>query len=342
MSNKVKIMPEHIYIIAEAGVNHNGCVETAKKLIEKAAEAGADAVKFQTFKAENIITENAEKAQYQKENTNDTESQFEMVKKLELDIQAHKELIRHAELCDIEFLSSPFDRQSIRTLHSLGLKRFKVPSGEITNLPYLRDLAELNAGYIISTGMSCMSEIIDCVRVFTDAGCPLESLCLLHVNTQYPTPFEDVNLRAMQTIGETIGVKFGYSDHTPGIEIPVAAAALGASVIEKHFTLDKSMPGPDHSSSLDLTELKEMVRAVRNIEKALGDGIKRPSPSEISNLPIVRKSIVAARDITFGESFCEENITAKRPGKGISPMRWDDIIGTKADKNYKKDDLIEI
>jgi len=333
-------MSQHVYIIAEAGVNHNGSLDTAKILIEKAAEAGADAVKFQTFTAEAIITKDAEKAEYQKDTTGDKESQFEMVKKLELDIDAHKSLIKHAKKHKIDFLSSPFDIQSIETLHSLGLETFKIPSGEITNLPYLRKLAGLNAKYIISTGMCNMNEIVECVKIFTNAGCDLSNIALLHVNTQYPTPYEDVNLKAMLTIGETIGVRFGYSDHTLGIEIPIAAAALGAHVLEKHFTLDKTMEGPDHKSSLEPNELKAMVQAVRHIEVAMGDGIKRPSKSEMANIDIVRKSIVAARDIKMGTVLTEENITTKRPGKGVSPMHWDEIIGQKACKDYKKDDLI--
>jgi len=333
-------MSDHVYIIAEAGVNHNGSVSTAKKLIEEAAKAGADAVKFQTFTADAIITKNAAKAEYQKETTGDSETQFEMVKKLELDLDAHKELISHASECGIDFLSSPFDLVSIDVLHNLGLKTFKIPSGEINNLPYLRKLASLKANYIISTGMSNMSEIVECMHIFTSAGCPTSNISLLHVNTQYPTPYEDVNLHAMLTIGNTIGVSYGYSDHTLGIEIATAAVALGASVIEKHFTLDKTMEGPDHSSSLEPAELKAMVSAIRNIEVALGDGIKRPSDSELENIKIVRKSIVAATDIKSGEIFTEQNLTTKRPGNGTSPMRWDKVIGHPAKKDYKKDELI--
>ncbi|PLX67128.1 MAG: N-acetylneuraminate synthase [Denitrovibrio sp.] len=333
-------MSDHVYIIAEAGVNHNGSVSTAKKLIEEAAKAGADAVKFQTFTADAIITKNAAKAEYQKETTGDSETQFEMVKKLELDLDAHKELISHASECGIDFLSSPFDLVSIDVLHNLGLKTFKIPSGEINNLPYLRKLASLKANYIISTCMSNMSEIVECMHIFTSAGCPTSNISLLHVNTQYPTPYEDVNLHAMLTIGNTIGVSYGYSDHTLGIEIATAAVALGASVIEKHFTLDKTMEGPDHSSSLEPAELKAMVSAIRNIEVALGDGIKRPSDSELENIKIVRKSIVAATDIKSGEIFTEQNLTTKRPGNGTSPMRWDKVIGNPAKKDYKKDELI--
>jgi len=335
-------MGKSVYIIAEAGVNHNGSFETAVELINEAKSAGADAIKFQTFKAEDLITEKAEKADYQKTSETDSESQYEMIKKLELDIESHKKLMAHAEKKGIEFLSSPFDMQSIDTLDKLGLQTFKVPSGEVTNLPYLRKLASLKKKYIISTGMCNMTEIINCVKVFTDAGVSLKDICLLHVNTQYPTPFEDVNLKAMITIGETLGVRSGYSDHTLGIEVPIAAAALGASVIEKHFTLDKKMKGPDHSSSLEPAELRAMVKAVRNIEKALGDGLKRPRYSEMQNLKVVRKSIVAKKPIAKGEKFTEENIAAKRPGTGISPMRWDEVIGKTASKNFEKDEMITI
>ncbi|MCX5855355.1 MAG: N-acetylneuraminate synthase [Deltaproteobacteria bacterium] len=328
------------FIIAEAGVNHNGSIEMAFQLIDIAIAAGADAVKFQTFKAEKVIAVNASKAGYQKHTTGTDESQLEMVKKLELDETAHIQLYQYCQYKGIQFLSTPFDMESIDLLYRLGLEIFKIPSGEITNLPYLRKLGTLKKRLILSTGMADLGEIEDALDVLTESGTPLENITILHCNTEYPTPFEDVNLRAMMTIGHAFGVPVGYSDHTPGIEVAVAAVALGAAVLEKHFTLDRNLPGPDHKASLEPYELKAMVQAIRNIETALGDGIKRPSPSEVKNKSIARKSLVTAQPIKTGEPFSVDNITAKRPGTGISPMRWDEVVGRAAQKDYKKDELI--
>ncbi|QOP44884.1 N-acetylneuraminate synthase [Sulfurimonas paralvinellae] len=329
-----------VFIIAEAGVNHNGSIELAKKLIDVASNAGADAVKFQTFKTENLVSKNAQKAEYQKETTDAQESQFDMIKKLELDLETHKELIKYCEEKNIMFLSTPFDLESIAMLNDLGLKIFKIPSGEITNLPYLRKIGALNKKVILSTGMATLDEIDDALQILQDAGTKKENITVLHANTMYPTPMEDVNLRAMLTIGSTFDIAYGYSDHTLGIEVDIAAVAMGASVIEKHFTLDKSMEGPDHKASLEPDELKAMVKAIRNIELALGDGVKKPSKSETPNIIVARKSIVAKREIKKGEIFTEENITIKRPGNGISPMKWDEIIGTVSQKDYQKDALL--
>jgi len=328
------------FIIAEAGVNHNGSLEMAFQLIDVAVAAGADAVKFQTFKAEKVIAFNAPKAGYQKEATGSDESQLEMVKKLELDETAHTRLYQYCQHKGIQFLSTPFELESIDLLYRLGLEIFKIPSGEITNLPYLRKLGALKKRLIMSTGMADLGEIEDALDVLTESGTPLENITVLHCNTEYPTPVEDVNLKAMLTIGHAFGVAVGYSDHTPGIEVAVAAVALGAAVLEKHFTLDRNLPGPDHKASLEPDELKAMVQAIRNIEKAIGNGIKRPSPSEVKNKSIARKSLVATQPIKTGEQFSADNITAKRPGTGISPMRWDEVLGQAAQKDYKKDDLI--
>ena len=330
------------FIIAEAGVNHNGNLEMALRLVDVACAAGADAVKFQTFKADNIIAVNAPKADYQKDATGPDESQLEMVKKLELDEAAHTRLHHYCQDKDIPFLSTPFDLESIDLLTRLGLEIFKIPSGEITNLPYLRKLGALKKRLILSTGMADLSEIKDALDVLADAGSRMEDITVLHCNTEYPTPFEDVNLRAMLTIRSAFpGISVGYSDHTLGIEAPIAAVAIGATVIEKHFTLDRNLPGPDHRASLEPDELAAMISAIRNIEKALGTGIKKPSPSESRNIPVARKSIVAAAPIKKGETFTEMNITVKRPGTGITPMRWDEMIGRKAAKPYRKDELIE-
>jgi len=329
------------FIIAEAGVNHNGSLELAQKMIDAAVDAGADAVKFQTFKAEKLVSKYAPKAEYQKKSTANDESQLEMVKKLELDATAHRTLIEYCKKKEIRFLSTPFDLESIDLLNELALDIFKVPSGEITNLPYLRKIGALKKKIILSTGMSDLREIEDALDVLTEAGTPLEKITVLHCNTEYPTPMQDVNLEAMQTIKSSFPeIHVGYSDHTEGIEIPVAAVAMGATVIEKHFTLDKNMEGPDHKASLEPDEFKAMILAIRNIEKALGNGIKKPSPSELKNIRIARKSIVATRDIRKGEPFTEKNLTAKRPGTGISPMRWDEVVGQRACKDYKQDDLI--
>ncbi len=329
-----------VFIIAEAGVNHNGSLELAKKLIDVACEAGADAVKFQTFKTENLVSKTAQKAEYQKSTTDANESQFEMIKKLELDAEAHHELIAYCKEKNIMFLSTPFDLDSVDLLHNLGLEIFKIPSGEITNLPYLRKIGALNKKVILSTGMANMDEIADAIAVLTNSGTKKENITVLHANTEYPTPMEDVNLNAMLNIRDTLGVACGYSDHTLGIEVDIAAVALGAECIEKHFTLDKTMEGPDHKASLEPHELMCMVKAIRNIEKALGNAMKTPSKSESKNINISRKSIVAKTNIKKGEIFSEENITVKRPGNGISPMKWDEIIGSVALKDYKEDELI--
>lgn len=329
-----------VFIIAEAGVNHNGSIEIAKKLIDVASESGADAVKFQTFKAEKLVSKNAQKADYQKETTDTTESQFDMIKKLELDVDTHKKLIAYCKTKNIMFLSTPFDHDSIELLNDLGLEMFKIPSGEITNLPYLRHIGKLNKKVILSTGMADIGEIEDALDVLIVAGTKKENITVLHANTMYPTPMEDVNLKAMVTIGNTFDVAYGYSDHTLGIEVDIAAVAMGANAIEKHFTLDKNMEGPDHKASLEPDELKAMVKAIRNIELALGSCVKKPSKSEMPNMSVARKSIVAKTDIKKGDKLSEDNITVKRPGNGINPMRWDEVVGTVASKDYKEDELI--
>jgi len=329
-----------VFIIAEAGVNHNGSVELAYKLIDVAAKSGADAVKFQTFKAENIASKNAPKAEYQKYTTNQSESQFEMLKKLELDEEVHKELIAYCNDKDIIFLSSPFDLDSIDLLSDLGLDIFKIPSGEITNLPYLKRIGSLSKQVILSTGMSTLEEIGNALDVLTNAGTSKENITVLHANTMYPTPMEDVNLNAMLSIQKKFGIAVGYSDHTIGIEVDIAAVAMGASIIEKHFTLDKTMDGPDHEASLEPDDLKGMVSAIKNIEKALGSSQKKPSPSESLNIKTVRKSIVANQNIKKGDLLTEKNLTVKRPGLGISPMKWDEFIGKVASKDYNADELI--
>ena len=329
-----------VFIIAEAGVNHNGSIKLAKKLIDMAVESGADAVKFQTFKTENLVSKTAEKAGYQKKTTDALESQFDMIKNLELDLTAHKKLITYCLEKGITFLSSPFDHSSIDLLISLGLQTFKIPSGEINNLPYLRHIGSLGKKIILSTGMSSLQEVGDALKVLMESGSKKENISILHANTMYPTPMKDVNLNAMLTIKKEFDIAVGYSDHTVGIEVDIAAVAMGASIIEKHFTLDKTMNGPDHKASLEPNELKEMVLCIRNIEKALGSFEKKPSPSESINIDIARKSIVSKQKIKKGEVLSEENITTKRPGNGLSPMVWDKIIGTIADKDYQMDDLI--
>ena len=329
-----------VFIIAEAGVNHNGSVELAKQLIDVASEAGVDAVKFQTFKTENLVSKNAQKADYQKETTDREESQFDMIKKLELDTGTHNELIAYCKAKNIMFLSTPFDHDSIELLNDLGLEIFKIPSGEITNLPYLRHIGKLGKKVILSTGMADMGEIEDALDVLVEAGTKKEEITVLHANTMYPTPMEDVNLKAMVTIGNTFDIAYGYSDHTLGIEVDVAAVAMGASVIEKHFTLDNTMEGPDHKASLEPSELISMVQVIRNIELALGSSVKKPSASEQPNIGIVRKSIVARKNISKGDLLDTTNLTVKRPGNGINPMQWDAIMGTVALKDYKEDELI--
>ena len=328
-----------VFIIAEAGVNHNGDLQLAKRLIDEAAKAGADAVKFQTFKAEKIVCKNAEKADYQKETTGKSESQFEMLKKLELTEEMHSQLLTYCKEKDILFLSTPFDEESVDYLTGLGMDIMKIPSGEITNYPYLRKMAQTGKRVILSTGMSDIEEVKAAVAVLKEYGCI--DIAVLHCNTEYPTPYEDVNLKAMLTLCNELGIEVGYSDHTKGIEIPIAAVAMGAKIIEKHFTLDKTMEGPDHKASLEPRELKEMISAIRNVEVALGDGVKVPSASEQKNTAIARKSIVAKCKIEKGQIFTEENLTTKRPGTGISPMRWNEIIGTVAQRSYIEDELIE-
>lgn len=333
---------DRIFIIAEAGVNHNGSIETAKKMVDTAKEAGADAVKFQAFKAESLVTASAPKAEYQKRTTGSAESQFEMLKKLELDYDAHRQLLKYCREKDIIFISTPFDKDSADMLYRLGVAIFKIPSGEIINIPYLRKIGGFKRKVILSTGMSGIKEIKFALKTLTASGTPKKKITVLHCNTQYPTPMRDVNLRAMLTIRDTLRVKAGYSDHTSGIEVSIAAAALGASIIEKHFTLDKKMKGPDHKASVDPAELKDMISAIRNIEEALGSPVKKPTCSELPNRPVVRKSIVAAIDIRKGETFTEENITTKRPAHGLSPAAWDRAIGSIAKRDFRKDETIKI
>jgi len=331
-------MENKTFIIAEAGVNHNGNIDLAYKLIDAAIESGVDAIKFQTFKAEKLVSRNAEMASYQKENTGKTESQLEMIKKLELSYQDFKQLNDYCIEKGILFLSTPFDIDSIDFLRTLNMSLWKIPSGEITNLPYLEKFAKTDKEIIISTGMATMIEIKDALRVLDK----VKKITILHCNTEYPTPIEDVNLTAMNMLKNEFNVDIGYSDHTLGIEIPIAAVALGATVIEKHFTLDKKMEGPDHKASLDPIELKIMVQAIRNIERALGSGVKAPTPSELKNKSIARKSIVAKTNIKKGEIFTTDNLTVKRPGNGISPMNWYSIVGNEASKDFDEDELITL
>ena len=328
-------------IIAEAGVNHNGSLELAFELIDAASEAGADIVKFQTFKAENLVTKSAAKADYQLGTTNVQETQFEMIKKLELSYDMHLKLISKCKEKGIRFSSTGFDASSVDLLIELGVDFLKIPSGEITNLPYLRHVGSKGLPIILSTGMCTMQEVRNALEVLEEDGSKKSDITVLHCNTEYPTPMEDVNLLAMLSIEKELGVKVGYSDHTLGIEVPIAAAAMGATVIEKHFTLDRGMEGPDHAASLEPGELKKMVDSIRNIEKALGDREKKPSVSEKKNIAIARKSIVANKPIMIGEVFDEHNLTVKRPGTGISPMYWDNILGTKSKKMYNPDELIK-
>jgi N,N'-diacetyllegionaminate synthase len=317
-------------------------VNIAKKLIDVAKDAGADAVKFQTFYAEKCISVFSPKAKYQKQTTSKNESQFDMIKRLELNEEAHCQLLNYCKKKRIMFLSSPFDLESVELLKQLGLKIFKIASGEITNLFLLKKIGSLRKKIILSTGMATVKEIKDALRILVEAGTPKKNIILLHCNTEYPTPIKDVNLLAMTTLRKIFGVKVGYSDHTLGIEVPIAAVALGASVVEKHFTLNRNMKGPDHKSSLEPAELKEMIQKIRNIEKALGSGIKKPSASELKNKTIARKSIVTTRHIRRGEILSEENLTVKRPGSGISPMCWHDVIGRRAKRDFKEDELLEL
>lgn len=330
-----------VFIIAEAGVNHNGSLEIAKKMIDAAAEAGADAVKFQTFKTDSLVCKDTQKAMYQHKNASDKqESQYEMLKKLELSREMHKPLMDYCAQQGIMFLSTPFDIDSIQMLVDYGISIFKIPSGEITDYPYLKEVGKTGKPVILSTGMSNMDEVQDAVYVLEENGSG--QITILHCNTEYPTPMQDVNLRAMCTLRERMGLPVGYSDHTLGIEIPIAAVAMGATVLEKHFTLDRKMEGPDHKASLEPGELRDMVSAIRNVEKALGNGIKEPSFSEIPNTTVARKSIVAKCKIMKGEIYTAENITTKRPGNGISPMKWNDVIGKRANQNYDEDEMIKI
>lgn len=333
-----------VVIIAEAGVNHNGSLTNAFALVDAAVEAGVDYVKFQTFKADKLVSKSAKKADYQIQNTNNNQdSQLDMLKKLELSHENHEQLIAYCEKRNIKFFSTAFDLESLQYLKSIGLQLVKIPSGEITNLPYLRKASQLFDQVILSTGMCTMAEISSAVEVFTKEGVNIDNIIILHCNTEYPTPMQDVNLKAMLTIANEFGTKIGYSDHTLGIEVPIAAVALGARVIEKHFTLDNTMEGPDHAASLEPHELKSMVDAIRNIELAIsGNGEKEPSPSELKNIAIARKSIVAKVDIKKGAIFTDENITVKRPGTGISPMKWDQVIGKKASQDFKIDDIITL
>ena len=331
-------MSKHVLIIAEAGVNHNGSLELAKQLIDKAVEAGVDIIKFQTFKSEKLVSKAAKQAEYQQRNIGKKdEGQLAMLKKLELSQTDHEELISYCNEKGIRFFSTAFDMDSIDYLHSLNMGLWKIPSGEITNYPYLRKIAQYQEPVILSTGMCELADIEAALNVLLQFGVKKALVTILHCNTEYPTPFEDVNLKAMLEIGEKFGVQIGYSDHTKGIEVPIAAVALGAMVIEKHFTLDKNMEGPDHKASLEPDELKAMVSAIRNIEQALGSGHKTISESERKNIEIARKSIVAARPIKAGELLTEENLTVKRPGNGINPMRWNEVVGTRAVQNYIED-----
>ena len=329
-------------IIAEAGVNHNGDLSKALEMVEVAADAGVDFIKFQTFKANRLATSFAVQAEYQKNNKNILETQQEMLAKLELDEMAHQEIIKQCTKSGIRFLSTAFDEMSLDFLLSLDISLIKIPSGEITNLPYLRRVAQLGLPVILSTGMSEMTEVRDAIQVLQQGGVKHSDLTVLHCTTDYPTKMIDVNLRAMTSLHHEFKVKVGYSDHTMGIEVATAAVALGASVIEKHFTLDRRLPGPDHAASLEPAELKEMVYAIRNVVTALGDGFKAPRPAEVANRSVARKSIVAACDIKSGELFRGQNITTKRPGTGISPMLWDDVIGRKASKDFTTDELIKL
>lgn len=329
-----------VFVIAEAGVNHNGSLMLAKRLVDVAKDSGADCVKFQTYISKNIVSKFAVKAEYQKQQTESKESQHDMLKKLELSFDEFEELNEYCKSKNIKFMSTAFDFDSIDFLASLGMNTWKIPSGDITNLPYLMKIAKLNKQVILSTGMCTMEEIRNAVSVLKENG--VGDITILHCTTEYPTPFNDVNLNAMQTIRDEFGVNVGYSDHTKGIEVSIAAVALGAVVIEKHFTLDRNMEGPDHKASLEPNELKAMVDSIRNIELAFGNGIKRPVESEKKNMAVARKSIIAKTDIKAGELFTEVNLTVKRPGDGINPMKWFDVIGQVASRDFKEDELIEL
>jgi N,N'-diacetyllegionaminate synthase len=327
-----------VYVIAEAGVNHNGSLSLAKTMVDEAKKSGADCIKFQTFVSENLVSKTAQKAEYQKQQTSNTEGQLAMLKGLELSFKEFAELSKYCKEKQIDFLSTPFDDDSIDFLHALGMQKWKIPSGDITNLPHLIKVARLGKPILLSTGMSTMEEVEAAVSVLRTNGAP--DITVLHCTTEYPAPIEDVNLRAMNAMGSRFGVPVGYSDHTAGIEIPIAAVALGATVIEKHFTLDRTMEGPDHKASLEPTEFKDMVRAIRIIEVAMGSGEKIPAESERKNSAVARKSIIAKRHIRKGEVFSEENLTVKRPGSGISPMKWFEVIGHTAVRDFEEDELI--
>ncbi len=329
-----------VFIIAEVGVNHNGSLDLAKQLVDVAVDCGVNAVKFQTFKASSLVTQSAQQADYQTKNTGKKESQFDMLQRLELSEADHHALLAHCAQNNIEFMSTPFDLNSVQFLNELGVKRFKIPSGEITNYPYLKMIGGFNKEIIMSSGMANIGEVEAALNILIEAGTEKNKISILHATTDYPTKMADVNLNAMQTIASAFDIKVGYSDHTEGIEVPTAAVALGANIIEKHFTLDNNMPGPDHKASLEPDELKAMVKAIRNVELALGDGIKRASDSEKKNISVARKSLVAACGIKEGDVFTEQNVTAKRPGTGVSPMRWDEILGTISIRDYKAGELI--
>jgi len=331
-----------VFIIAEAGVNHNGSLDIAYKLIDEAKNAGADAVKFQIFKAEDLTTKDNKIAEYQITNTSKLETQLEMLKRLELSFDDFLKLKRYCDKINIEFLSSPFDIESARFLYKIGLKKFKIASGEITNIILLREIGSYKKDVIMSTGMCFIADVENALNILIENGTEKQNICILHCNTEYPTRFEDVNLLAMTTLENTFKVDVGYSDHTEGMEVPLAAVALGAKVIEKHFTLDRSMEGPDHKASMEPEEFRKMVSSIRNIEKCLGDGVKKPSESEKKNINLVRKSIVASKVIRKGEIFSESNLTVKRPGNGLSPFLWDKIIGKIAQKDYYTDEQIDI
>lgn len=329
-----------VYIIAEAGVNHNGSYDLARKMVDVAKEAGADCIKFQTFVAENLATKKASKADYQKKTTDQHQTQLDMLKKLELTFDEFIKLNRYCNEKEIDFMSTAFDSQSLDFIEKLDVKKSKIPSGEITNLPYLISIAKTKKPVILSTGMSTLNEVEEAIKILKENGS--EEITVLHCTTDYPTHYEEVNLLAMNTMKNKFNLPVGYSDHTLGINVSIAAVALGATVIEKHFTLDRSMDGPDHKASLEPLELKEMIMGIRNIEKALGDGKKKPSESEKKNIEIARKSIVASKFISKGEVFTEDNITVKRPGNGISPMKWFEVLGQTAKKNISEDEMIEI
>jgi N,N'-diacetyllegionaminate synthase len=334
-------MLKRTLIIAEAGVNHNGSFETAKKLIDVAFDAGADLVKFQTFSSSKLVTVSASKAEYQKTTTDERETQLNMLRRLELNEKTHSLLMEYCKQIGIGFFSTGFDTASVDLLYSLGLRLFKIPSGEITNRPYLEHIAKYGCPVIMSTGMATLGEIEAAIQVLEDTGLARDKVTVLHCTTEYPTPMQDVNLLAMCTIRDSFGLKVGYSDHTLGLEVAIAAVALGATVIEKHLTLDRKMTGPDHSASLEPGEFAAMVRCIRNLEMAMGDGIKRPSESEAKNRAVARKSLIASRAIKKGELFSQENVTTKRPGTGISPMRWNELLGRIAGRDFDPDELIE-